>query len=145
MDQTDGLSCIGSTVYPFYSTRSLDENGSLPFENSSQPETDALTVRTQRVHLHLFILTSGHRFKTTWPHFLAIFPLIQIKTSHIPIEQITKELQEIENNLSDLEKVGIELERSLRRYEEGRERAREQIPPAVHIIAFMIYHIFENI
>ncbi|XP_062846446.1 MICAL-like protein 2a [Trichomycterus rosablanca] len=37
---------------------------------------------------------------------------------HIPMEQITTELQEIENSLSDLEKEGIELERRLRRCEE---------------------------
>lgn len=47
---------------------------------------------------------------------------MQIKSRHIPIEQITKELQEIENSLSDLEKAGIDLERKLRSCEEGRKR-----------------------
>ncbi|XP_051569993.1 MICAL-like protein 2a isoform X1 [Myxocyprinus asiaticus] len=41
-----------------------------------------------------------------------------IKPCHIPEDQITKELQEIENNLNVLENEGIELERSLRIYEE---------------------------
>ncbi|KAF7691067.1 MICAL-like protein 2a [Silurus meridionalis] len=60
------------------------EKESVPFENSSQPETVSLTIK---------------------PH-------------HIPVEQITKELQEIENSLSDLEKAGIDLERRLRSCEE---------------------------
>ncbi|TSS23710.1 MICAL-like protein 2 [Bagarius yarrelli] len=38
---------------------------------------------------------------------------LSIRSRHIPYQQITKELQEIENNLSDLEKVGIDLERRL--------------------------------
>ncbi|XP_072531033.1 MICAL-like protein 2a isoform X2 [Salminus brasiliensis] len=42
-----------------------------------------------------------------------------IKPHHIPMEQITKELQEIEDSLSDLEKEGIDLERRLRSCEEG--------------------------
>ncbi|XP_036422656.1 MICAL-like protein 2a isoform X2 [Colossoma macropomum] len=41
-----------------------------------------------------------------------------IKSHHIPMEQITKELQEIEDSLSDLEKEGIDLERRLRSCEE---------------------------
>ncbi|KAL6457222.1 hypothetical protein MHYP_G00341850 [Metynnis hypsauchen] len=41
-----------------------------------------------------------------------------IKSRHIPMEQITKELQEIEDSLSDLEKEGVDLERRLRSYEE---------------------------
>ncbi|XP_017562996.2 MICAL-like protein 2a isoform X1 [Pygocentrus nattereri] len=41
-----------------------------------------------------------------------------IKSHHIPMEQITKELQEIEDSLSDLEKEGVDLERRLRSYEE---------------------------
>ncbi|KAI4884046.1 hypothetical protein NFI96_019566, partial [Prochilodus magdalenae] len=41
-----------------------------------------------------------------------------IKSHHIPMEQITKELQEIEDSLSDLEKEGIDLEGRLRSYEE---------------------------
>ncbi|XP_053348455.1 MICAL-like protein 2a isoform X2 [Clarias gariepinus] len=44
--------------------------------------------------------------------------LLCIKSHHIPIEQIAKELQEIENSLSDLEKEGIDLERRLRSCEE---------------------------
>ncbi|KAK3532698.1 hypothetical protein QTP86_028066 [Hemibagrus guttatus] len=43
---------------------------------------------------------------------------LPIKSRHIPMEQIAKELQEIENSLSDLEKVGIDLERRLRSCEE---------------------------
>ncbi|XP_026870897.2 MICAL-like protein 2a [Electrophorus electricus] len=42
----------------------------------------------------------------------------RIKHCHIPMEEITKELQEIENSLSDLEKEGIDLERRLRYCEE---------------------------
>ncbi|XP_066530875.1 MICAL-like protein 2a [Hoplias malabaricus] len=41
-----------------------------------------------------------------------------IKCHHIPLEQITKELQEIEESLTDLEKEGVYLERKLRSYEE---------------------------
>ncbi|KAF5908019.1 MICAL-like protein 2, partial [Clarias magur] len=44
--------------------------------------------------------------------------LLCIKSHHIPIEQIAKELQEIESSLSDLEKEGIDLERRLRSCEE---------------------------
>ncbi|XP_027029702.2 MICAL-like protein 2a isoform X2 [Tachysurus fulvidraco] len=43
---------------------------------------------------------------------------LPIRSRHIPIEQITKELQEIENSLGDLEKAGIDLERRLRSCEE---------------------------
>ncbi|KAI7803312.1 MICAL-like protein 2a [Triplophysa rosa] len=41
-----------------------------------------------------------------------------IKTHHIPADQITKELQDIEYNLNDLENEGVELEWRLRVYEE---------------------------
>ncbi|XP_056610001.1 MICAL-like protein 2a isoform X2 [Triplophysa dalaica] len=42
----------------------------------------------------------------------------QIKPHHIPADQITKELQDIEYNLNDLENQGVELEWRLRVYEE---------------------------
>ncbi|KAA0705455.1 MICAL-like protein 2 [Triplophysa tibetana] len=42
----------------------------------------------------------------------------QIKPHHIPADQITKELQDIEYNLNDLENKGVELEWRLRVYEE---------------------------
>lgn len=51
------------------------------------------------------------------------------------MEQITQELQEIEDSLSDLEKEGIDLERRLRSCEEG--RAREVVPLTV-----LIYQMF---
>ncbi|MCJ8746454.1 hypothetical protein PDJAM_G00142040 [Pangasius djambal] len=81
----DGISLRPSAMQPRYSDSAEQaENGSVPFENSSQPEMKPLTIRSR----------------------------------HIPTEQITKELQEIENSLSDLEKAGIDLERRLRICEE---------------------------
>lgn len=43
----------------------------------------------------------------------------QVKPYHVPAEQIERQLGEIETNLAGLEKEGVELERSLRRCEEG--------------------------
>ncbi|XP_029910337.1 MICAL-like protein 2 [Myripristis murdjan] len=45
----------------------------------------------------------------------------KIKPDYIPKEQILKELQEIEDNLNELEKTGVELEVRLRRSEEEGE------------------------
>ncbi|CAG5897984.1 unnamed protein product [Menidia menidia] len=42
----------------------------------------------------------------------------QAKSSHIPVEQIEKELNDIETNLAQLEKEGVELEKKLRSCEE---------------------------
>lgn len=42
-----------------------------------------------------------------------------MKSYHIPVEQIEKQLMEIETNLAHLEKEGVELEKKLRRCEEG--------------------------
>ncbi|XP_071781826.2 MICAL-like protein 2a [Centroberyx gerrardi] len=44
-----------------------------------------------------------------------------IKAHHIPADQIVKELSDIETNLSDLEKEGVELEKKLRSCEEEGE------------------------
>uniref|UniRef100_A0AAR2IHI4 Mical-like 2a n=1 Tax=Pygocentrus nattereri TaxID=42514 RepID=A0AAR2IHI4_PYGNA len=60
------------------------------------------------------IATPYHTLYST--HTISL--LVQIKSHHIPMEQITKELQEIEDSLSDLEKEGVDLERRLRSYEE---------------------------
>lgn len=42
-----------------------------------------------------------------------------MKPDYIPKDEILKELQEIENNLNELEKRGVELEVKLRSSEEG--------------------------
>ncbi|XP_036069087.1 MICAL-like protein 2a isoform X2 [Oryzias melastigma] len=44
-----------------------------------------------------------------------------VKSYHIPVEQIEKQLMEIETNLAHLEKEGVELEKKLRRCEEEGE------------------------
>lgn len=45
--------------------------------------------------------------------------MYQVKSYHIPAEQIEKELNDIETNLAQLEKEGVELEKKLRSCEEG--------------------------
>uniref|UniRef100_A0A3Q3WCN2 Uncharacterized protein n=1 Tax=Mola mola TaxID=94237 RepID=A0A3Q3WCN2_MOLML len=52
--------------------------------------------------------------KTTWT-------TVALKKNYIPKEDIVKELQEIEENLNELEKTGIELEMMLRRCEQDGE------------------------
>lgn len=47
------------------------------------------------------------------------FVLYQVKSYHIPVEQIERELNDIETNLAHLEKEGVELEKKLRSCEEG--------------------------
>lgn len=47
------------------------------------------------------------------------FVLYQVKSYYIPVEQIEKELNDIETNLAQLEKEGVELEKKLRSCEEG--------------------------
>lgn len=42
-----------------------------------------------------------------------------MKSYHIPVEQIDGELNDIETNLAQLEKEGVELEKKLRSCEEG--------------------------
>lgn len=42
-----------------------------------------------------------------------------MKSYHIPVEQIERELNDIETNLAQLEKEGVELEKKLRSCEEG--------------------------
>lgn len=44
---------------------------------------------------------------------------VQCKSHHIPMDQIVKELREIEDCLGDLERKGVEMEKSLRSCEEG--------------------------
>ncbi|RVE69738.1 hypothetical protein OJAV_G00080820 [Oryzias javanicus] len=44
-----------------------------------------------------------------------------VKSYHIPVEQIEKQLMEIETNLAQMEKEGVELEKKLRRCEEEGE------------------------
>lgn len=45
--------------------------------------------------------------------------MYQVKSYHIPVEQIERELNDIETNLAQLEKEGVELEKKLRSCEEG--------------------------
>lgn len=45
--------------------------------------------------------------------------MFQLQSYHVPAEQIERQLGEIETNLARLEKEGVELEKSLRRCEEG--------------------------
>lgn len=47
------------------------------------------------------------------------FVLYQVKSYHVPVEQIERELNDIETNLAQLEKEGVELEKKLRSCEEG--------------------------
>lgn len=51
----------------------------------------------------------------SWLHYLSF----QMKPCYITPDQISKELQDIENKLYDLENEGVELERRIRIYEEG--------------------------
>uniref|UniRef100_A0A7N8XNZ4 Mical-like 2a n=1 Tax=Mastacembelus armatus TaxID=205130 RepID=A0A7N8XNZ4_9TELE len=51
---------------------------------------------------------------------LKFLVLSQVKPYHIPVEQIEKELNDIETNLAQLETEGVELEKKLRSCEEGR-------------------------
>lgn len=50
---------------------------------------------------------------------LKFFVLYQVKSYHIRVEQIERELNDIETNLAQLEKEGVELEKKLRSCEEG--------------------------
>lgn len=45
--------------------------------------------------------------------------MFQVKSYHVPAEQIERQLGEIEANLARLEKEGVELEKKLRSCEEG--------------------------
>lgn len=45
--------------------------------------------------------------------------LHQVRSYHIPMEQIERQLNDIETNLAHLEKEGVELEQKLRSCEEG--------------------------
>lgn len=45
--------------------------------------------------------------------------MIQVKSYHVPAEQIERQLGQIEANLAQLEKEGVELEKNLRSCEEG--------------------------
>lgn len=42
-----------------------------------------------------------------------------MKSYHIPVEQIERDLNDIETNVAQLEKEGVELEKKLRCCEEG--------------------------
>lgn len=44
---------------------------------------------------------------------------VQSQNHHIPMNDIVKELNGIENSLSDLEREGVEMEKNLRTCEEG--------------------------
>lgn len=50
---------------------------------------------------------------------LKFFVLYQVKSYHMSVEQIERELNDIETNLAQLEKDGVELEKKLRSCEEG--------------------------
>lgn len=75
------------------------------------------------------ILTIYHLRRKTLecaPVFLSLrirVLLVQIKPDYIRREDIMKELQEIEHNLNELEKRGVELEVKLRTCEEGERNA----------------------
>lgn len=43
----------------------------------------------------------------------------QVRSHHVPPEQIEKQLQDIESRLAQLEQDGVELEKRLRHCEEG--------------------------
>lgn len=45
--------------------------------------------------------------------------MFQVKSYHVPAEQIERQLGEIEANVAQLEKEGVELEKNLRSCEEG--------------------------
>lgn len=45
--------------------------------------------------------------------------MFQVKSYHVPAEQIERQLSEIETNLARLEKEGVALEKNLRSCEEG--------------------------
>ncbi|XP_037546299.1 MICAL-like protein 2 [Nematolebias whitei] len=73
--------------------------------NTRIPATPAASRGLQNVQKDP--VTNGTKAKTS-----------KTKPGYIPREEIMKELQEIENNLNELEKTGIELEMKLRRSEE---------------------------
>lgn len=61
-------------------------------------------------------------------NFAHVCKRLQTKPGYIPKEDIVRELKEIEENLNELERRGVELELRLRKSEEG-----EPATPRMHV------------
>lgn len=61
---------------------------------------------------------------------------------HVPVEQIERELNDIETNLAQLEKEGVELEKKLRSCEEGTCVFPVTLSPLPSFTLFVCCHLF---
>lgn len=62
----------------------------------------------------------------------------QVKSHHIPVEQIERDLADIETNMAHLEQEGVGLEKQLRRCEEG------TLFPSLCIVRFSLHSQFHS-
>nr|XP_055046379.1 MICAL-like protein 2a isoform X2 [Misgurnus anguillicaudatus] len=104
------VSCLGQTCGAFKSDSSVSSCvSSSQSSNRPSPKQPRRWSASSDYENETYSSKNGMTPETSSP---------TIKPRHIPSDQITKELQDIENNLNDLENEGVELEWRLRVYEE---------------------------
>ncbi|XP_065116229.1 MICAL-like protein 2a isoform X2 [Paramisgurnus dabryanus] len=107
------VSCLGQTCGAFKSDCSVSScvssSSSSQSSNRPSPKQPRRWSASSDYENETYSSKNGLTSETSSP---------TIKPRHIPADQITKELQDIEHNLNDLENEGVELEWRLRVYEE---------------------------